>query len=185
MKKQKINVETPQWLVTLGAAGAILFGTYPIIGNSFKGLSDIRLHRLGDKATTELIAGFWEGNIGFYCYALLLVVGYWLVKRAERRPKVFLWAIILLIPAFLILMGYIIWQDFPRQSYRADLLSEIMLIGLFMLFFPVIIDFVITSISKKQYGEKFWMIAGGYTAIYLFLWPAMIGDVLTMLNMPR
>lgn len=183
MRYQKNNNELSLSLKIIGGISAILFGVYPILCNSLKLLSDNRLQKVSNQTTTVLAAGNWNSNLGVFYYLVFLVIGYWLAMKFYEKPTRFLWSIFTVIPIIIGLLGYFIWLDFPHPSPRADLLSEIMMIFMFSTSFPLIVNFVTKSIFQKKYDRKFWMITGGYTAVYLFLLPALIGDIITMLRM--
>ncbi len=57
-----------------------------------------------------------------------------------------------------------------------------MMILMFAPLLRFIVEFIVTAISKKRYDEKFWLITLGYTPVYLFLWPALMGDAITILT---
>ncbi|MCW3466150.1 hypothetical protein [Chitinophaga nivalis] len=176
MKKNK------EWLAIIVGVSTLIFGIIPIVGNSFKALSNIRLRRLGDTTTAALITEYKESNVWLLCCIFLLTGGYYLLQKAKRNPMLFLWSLIVAILVYLILTAYFIQQDFPGPSMRSDLLAEVMWITFYAILFPVIGDFVITSISRRKYDQRFWVITLPHSAIYLVVWPAMIGDVITILN---
>ncbi|MGN7721769.1 hypothetical protein [Chitinophaga sp. 22620] len=183
MKNQRTSKdEIPVWLKIAGSAGVLLFGVYPILSKSFRLLADIRLQRLGNTETSAWTTGYLESNVGVMYYAIMVLVGYWIAMKLDKKPLRLKWAILTVIPVCLALMGYFVWQDFPKPSPRADLISEIMVIIMFAPFFPFIVNFVATSISKKEYGQKFWFITLGYGIFYLFFCPALIGDIITILT---
>ncbi|HVI45245.1 MAG TPA: hypothetical protein VM802_10255 [Chitinophaga sp.] len=176
--KKKPDAPTP--LTIVGAVVAIFVALNSLICKSFRLFSDIRLHRLHNKNVT--VTGYLDNNGGWPCYVFILIIGCWLARKFILHPKAFLWVTFTFIIISPILLSYLVYQDFPHHSIRADIFTEVMIIYIFAVAFYPIIDFIISSIIKKVYNHRFWMITGTYSIIYMFILPAIIGDIITMVG---
>lgn len=139
----------------------------------------MRLHKLGYNGDAMLVNGLVA--VLFWC-SILLLVGHVVVHKMSKRPTISICGIVILTLAFLTLTVYFISRDFPHGSASADLISEVMIITMLALIFSPIVDFVRSSRSQNAYDQKFRVIVVTYTFVYLFLWPALIGDVITIVS---